>query len=286
LVATLEKADIAPLKAGGFIPPERFTAMAADGTTRIYGVILKPSNFDPAKRYPVIDQIYPGPQTRRTPTAFMDAIFDHSFSQAMAELGFIVVLVDGRGTPGRSKAFLDASYGKLANGGFIEDHVAAIQEIGRSRPWMDVDRVGIYGISGGGNATARAMFAFPDFFKVGVAQSGNHDQRGYTMMWGESYNGEDDGQNYLATSNAAIAKNLKGKLLLMHGDMDSNVSPALTLQVVDALIKANKDFDMKIIPNLGHAWGDYATRMTWDYMVRNLMGAEPPKEYAFPAERK
>ncbi|MDT9600118.1 S9 family peptidase [Sphingosinicella rhizophila] len=286
LVTLLEKADIRPLKAGGFTAPEAFTATAADGTTRLYGVMLKPSNFDPANRYPIIDQIYPGPQARRTPNDFMGAIFDHSFAQAMAELGFIVVLVDGRGTPGRTKAFLDASYGKLANGGFLEDHVAAIKELARSRPWMDVDRVGIYGISGGGNAAARAMFAFPDFFKVGVAHAGNHDQRGYTYMWGESYNGPIVGDNYAATSNAAIAKNLTGKLLLMHGDMDSNVSPALTLQVADALIKANKDFDLMIIPNLGHAWGNYATRMTWDYMVRNLMGAEPPKEYAFPAEEK
>lgn len=286
LVTTLEKADASPLSAGGFTPPQRFTAKAADGQTTLYGVILRPSHFDPSKIYPVIDQIYPGPQARRTPNGFMDAVFDHSFSQAMAELGFIVVLVDGRGTPGRNKAFLDLSYGKLANGGFLEDHVAAIKELGRSRPWMDLDRVGIYGVSGGGNATARAMFAFPEFYKVGVAHAGNHDQRGYTYMWGEIYNGPDDGQNYAATSNAAIAKNLKGKLLLMHGDMDSNVSPALTLQVADALIKSNKDFDMRLIPNLGHAWGSYATRVTWDYMVENLMGAIPPKEYAMPTAEK
>lgn len=286
LVTALERADASVLQAGGFVPPQRFTAKAADGQTTLYGVILRPSNFDPSKRYPVIDQIYPGPQARRTPNAFMEAVFDHSFSQSMAELGFIVILVDGRGTPGRDKAFLDLSYGKLANGGFLEDHVAAIKELGRSRPWMDVDRVGIYGISGGGNATARAMFMYPDFYKVGVAQAGNHDQRGYVYMWGEIYNGPDDGQNYVATSNAAIAKNLKGKLLLMHGDMDANVSPALTMQVADALIKANKDFDMKIIPNLGHDWGDYATRATWDYMVTNLMGATPPREYTMPAAEK
>jgi len=286
LVTVLERADASPLKTSGFTPPERFTARAADGQTTLYGVILRPSNFDPSRRYPVIDQIYPGPQARRTPSGFMEAVFDHSFSQAMAELGFIVVLVDGRGTPGRDKAFLDLSYGKLANGGFLEDHVAAIKELGGARPWMDLDRVGIYGISGGGNATARAMFTFPDFYKVGVAQAGNHDQRGYIYMWGEIYNGPDDGQNYAATSNAAIAKNLKGKLLLMHGDMDSNVSPALTMQVADALIKANKDFDMRIIPNLGHAWGPYATRITWDYMVENLMGATPPKEYAMPMAEK
>jgi dipeptidyl aminopeptidase/acylaminoacyl peptidase len=282
LVTLLERADPAPLKAEGFTAPERFTAMAADGTTVLYGAILRPSNFDPSKRYPVIDSIYPGPQARRTPDTFMEAVFDYGFASAMAELGFVVVLIDGRGTPRRHKAFLNLSYGKLANGGFLEDHVAAIRELGRTRRWMDLDRVGIYGISGGGYATARAMFTFPDFYKVGVAHAGNHDQRGYIYGWGESYNGPIVGDNYTATSNAAIAKNLKGKLLLMHGDMDSNVSPALTLQVADALIKANKDFDLMIIPNLGHAWGDYGMRVTWDYMVRNLMGATPPKEYALP----
>ncbi len=282
LVIEVERADTSLLKAGGYTPPERFTATAADGTTPLYGVILRPSHFDPTKTYPVIDSIYPGPQGRRTPDSFMDAVFDYGFASAMAELGFIVVLVDGRGTPGRNKAFLNLSYGKLANGGFLEDHVAAIRELGRARRWMDLDRVGIYGISGGGNATARAMFTYPDFYKVGVAHAGNHDQRGYIYGWGESYNGPIVGDNYTATSNAAIAKNLKGKLLLMHGDMDSNVSPALTLQVADALIKANKDFDLMIIPNLGHAWGDYGMRLTWDYMVRNLMGATPPKEYAMP----
>jgi dipeptidyl aminopeptidase/acylaminoacyl peptidase len=282
LVTTLERADLAPLKAGGLTLPEAFTAKAADGATTLHGIILRPSTFDPSKRYAVIDQIYPGPQARRTPNSMMGALFDHSFAQAMAELGFVVVLVDGRGTPGRSKAFLDQSYGKLSNGGFLEDHVAAIQELGKTRPWMDLDRVGVYGISGGGNATARAMFLYPDFFKVGIANAGNHDQRGYVALWGESYNGPLAGDNYSSTSNAAIAKNLKGKLLLMHGDMDANVSPALTLQVVDALIKANKDFDLLLIPNQGHDWGTYRTRVTWDYMVRNLMGATPPKEYVMP----
>jgi dipeptidyl-peptidase-4 len=280
LVATLEHADLSPLDAsGGVTLPEAFTATAADGTTTLYGVILRPSNFDPAKRYPVIDQIYPGPQIRRTPNSLTGAVFDPFFSQAMAELGFVVVLVDGRGTPGRGKAFLDQSYGKLFKGGFLEDHVAAIKELAQTRPWMDVDKVGIYGVSGGGDATARAMFLYPDFFKVGVANAGNHDQRGYLSQWGETYNGPIVGDNYTSTSNAAIAKNLTGKLLLMHGDMDSNVSPALTMQVVDALIKANKDFDLLIVPNQGHAWGDYGTRVTWDYFVRNLMGATPPKEY-------
>jgi dipeptidyl-peptidase-4 len=283
LVATLERADLSPLKAsGGVTLPQAFTATAADGTTTLYGVVLRPSNFDPAKRYPVVDQIYPGPQTRRTPNSLTGAMFDHSFAQAVAELGFVVVLVDGRGTPGRSKAFLDESYGKLFNGGFLEDHIAAIKELAKTRPWMDLDKVGIYGISGGGNATGRAMFAYPDFFKVGVAASGNHDQRGYLSLWGETYNGPLQGDNYTSTSNAAIAKNLKGKLLLMHGDMDNNVSPALTMQVVDALIKANKDFDLLIVPNQGHAWGDYGTRKTWDYLVTNLMGATPPKEYLMP----
>jgi dipeptidyl-peptidase-4 len=279
LVATLEHADLSPLKAAGFTPPEPFTAMAADGKTTLYGVILRPANFDPSKRYPVVDQIYPGPQVRRVTSGFMETLFEPAFAQGTAELGFVVVLIDGRGTPGRGKAFLDQSYGKLANGGFLEDHVAAIKEIGKSRPWMDLDKVGIYGYSGGGYATARAMFMYPDFYKVGVAHAGAHDERAYVNAWGETYNGPIEGDNYSSLSNAAIAKNLKGKLLLMHGETDANVSPALTMQVADALIKANKDFDLLIIPNLGHTFGPYGTRRTWDYLVTNLMGATPPKEY-------
>jgi dipeptidyl-peptidase-4 len=281
LVSVVARADISLLKSEGFTPPERFSVMAADGVTPIYGVILRPSNFDPARKYPVVDSIYPGPQMRRVVNpGFSNLLFDnYSFPQSMAELGFVVVLIDGRGTPGRSKTFLDQSYGKLSSAGTLEDHVAGIKALGAQRPYMDLDRVGIYGYSGGGYGTARALFAYPDFYKVGVAHAGNHDQRGYIAVWGDSYNGPDDGKNYLAASNALIAKNLKGKLLLTHGDMDTNVSPALTMQVVDALIKANKDFDMLLVPNLGHRFDDYLTRVTWDYFVRNLMGATPPKEY-------
>ncbi|MDT9600123.1 S9 family peptidase [Sphingosinicella rhizophila] len=286
LVTLLEQADWSRLRAGGFVPPERFTATAADGKTRLYGVLLRPSNFDPARRYPVVDQIYPGPQTRRTPNGFMDALFDHSFAQAVAELGFIVMLVDGRGTPGRDKAFLDLSYGKLAKGGFIEDHVAAIRQLGATRPWMDLDRVGIYGMSAGGDAAARAIFLYPDVFKVAIAHAGSHDQRGNIHWWGEAYNGPDDGKNYTATSNAALAGNLKGKLLLIHGEMDPNVSPALTGQVVDALIKANKDFQMLLVPNLGHSWDDYTIRIAWDYLVEHLMGVTHPREYRMPSEEE
>jgi dipeptidyl aminopeptidase/acylaminoacyl peptidase len=280
LVSVLERADVSRLQAAGFRPPEPFTSVSADGKTPLYGVMLRPSNFDPSKKYPVVDSIYPGPQLRRTPNSFLPAVFDRQgFSQALAELGFIVILVDGRGTPGRSKAFLDQSYGDLSLELALQDHVATINQLAGQYPWMDLERVGIYGISAGGYAAARAILKFPDIFKVGVAHAGNHDQRGIFRSWAEGFIGPDDGRNYAAAANPGIARNLKGKLLLMHGDMDPNVSSALTLQLVDALIKSNKDFDMKIIPNLTHAWGDYATRTTWDYMVRNLMGAEPPSEY-------
>jgi dipeptidyl-peptidase 4 len=281
LIATLEKADISALTKEGFSMPEPFEVLAADGKTKLYGTILKPSRFDPTRKYPVIDSIYPGPQMMRVPRTFSMTVFDMMGASAVAELGFIVVTVDGRGTPLRSKAFLEESYGKLGQAGNLEDHIAAIRQLAQRRAWMDLERVGIFGQSGGGYASTHAILQYPDFYKVAVSGAGNHDQRGYLPVWGESYNGPDDGKNYLEAANAPLAKNLRGKLLLIHGDMDDNVHPALTMQVVDALIKANKDFDMLIVPNAGHGvmMEGYAQRRQWDYFVRHLMGAEPPADY-------
>jgi dipeptidyl aminopeptidase/acylaminoacyl peptidase len=163
--------------------------------------------------------------------------------------------------------------------------VAVIRELGRRYPYMDLNHVGIYGTSGGGYATVKALAAFPDFFKVGVADAGNHEQRGYIAVWGETYNGPDDGANYTAAANRLLAANITGKLFLLHGDMDSNVLPSHTLQVADALIKANRDFDLLIVPNAGHGTLEprsYALRRAWDFLVRHLMGVEPPTGYAFP----
>ncbi len=291
LVAEIERADISRLTTLGFKAPERFTALAADGKTMLYGNILRPSNFDPARRYPVLDAIYPGPQSHRARPSFEASLFDRGTGQAYAELGFVVVVVDGRGTHGRSKAFHDLSYSGLGQAGHIEDHVAVIKELGKRYPYLDLDRVGIYGTSGGGYASTHAILTYPDFYKVAMSDAGNHDQRGYILVWGETYNGPESGSNYLDAANATFAANLKGKLFLLHGDMDINVSPVLTLQVVDALIKANKDFDLLIVPNAGHGTAiapGYGLRRAWDYGVRNLMGATPPVEYNLspPAAKK
>jgi dipeptidyl aminopeptidase/acylaminoacyl peptidase len=206
--------------------------------------------------------------------------------QSLAELGFIVVCIDGMGTSNRSKAFHDALFGDLADN-TIPDQVAGIKELAAKYPWIDADRVGIYGHSGGGAATAAAMFHFPDFFKVGFSESGNHDNREYEDDWAEKWvgllkKGADGSTNYDSQANQNFAKNLKGHLLLVHGTMDDNVPPNNTLLVVDALIKANKDFDLLMIPNARHEYGaatPYVTRRRWDYFVHYLAGGVPPAEY-------
>jgi dipeptidyl aminopeptidase/acylaminoacyl peptidase len=286
LVAEIERADISKLTAVGFTPPERFSALAADGKTLLYGNVLRPSNFDPNKRYPVLDSPYPGPQSHRAQPNFLATVFDRMEAQTYAELGFIVVLVDGRGSHGRSKRFHDESYGGLAQAGHLDDHVAVIKELARRYPYMDLDRVGIFGTSGGGYATVHALEMFPDFFKIGVSDAGNHDQRGYIAVWGETYNGPESGSNYTAAANPLLVDSIKGKLFLMHGDMDSNVLPSQTFQLVDALIKANKDFELLIVPNAGHGLlmlDPYPLRRSWDFMVRNLMHVEPPAGYDLKA---
>jgi dipeptidyl aminopeptidase/acylaminoacyl peptidase len=284
VIAEVDRSTFNRQKTLVYTPPERFSALAADGKTHLYGTIFRPSDFDPAKRYPIIDSPYPGPQANRTHVGFEANLFDGIGAQAMAELGFVVFTVDGRGTYGRSKSFHDESYGGLAQAGHLDDHVAVIQQLAQRYATIDADRAGIFGISGGGYATAHAMFTHPDVFKVGVADAGNHDQRAYLQVWGETYNGPEVGSNYTDAANALLAKNLKGKLLLMHGDMDINVSPYQTLQVVDALIKANKDFDLLIVPNAGHGtmWPfSYPLRRMWDYFVQHLQGATPPAQYDF-----
>lgn len=281
-VAVLADADISALRAGGLAFPEPFSVLAADGKTRIYGNLLRPSRFDASRKYAVIDAVYPGPQGIRTPKTFMGSVFDWNFAQSLAELGFVVVTLDGRGTPLRSKSFHDFSYGKMQDAGGLEDHVAGLRELAASRPYMDMNRTGVYGHSGGGYAAARAILAYPDFYKVAIASAGNHDQRGYTLMWGPTYQGPYDQKVWAPQINATLANRLEGKLLLIHGDMDDNVHPALTMQLANALIKANKDFDLLILPNANHEVSGsigYFARRHWDYFVRNLMGATPPAGY-------
>ena len=282
LITTLEKADISRLTATGWKPVTPITVKARDGSTDLYGLLYRPTNFDPSKKYPIVNHIYPGPQTGSVGTRnFLSARSD---SQALAELGFIVVEIDGMGTPGRSKKFHDAYFGDMGDN-TIPDQVAGMKELARRFPWIDIDRVGIWGHSGGGYATAAAMFRFPDFFKVGISEAGNHDNRNYEDDWAEKWQGLLDGNNYDNQANQLLAKNLKGKLLLAHGTTDSNVPPDNTLLVVNELIKANKDFDLLLLPNRGHAFGNdlYMIRRRWDYFVRNLLGAEPPKDYELHA---
>ena len=284
LALEVAKQDISKLTAAGWKPPTPFTVKARDGKTDLYGLMFKPTDFDSAKKYPIVNYVYPGPQTGSCGGRSFNPA--HGDLQPLAELGFVVVCIDGMGTPWRSKAFHEAYYADLGDD-TIPDQVAGMKELASRYPWIDIDRAGMYGHSGGGNATAAALFHFPDFFKVGISESGNHDNRDYEDDWAEKWAGllvknPDGSSNYDSQANQATAKNLKGHLLLAHGTMDDNVPPNNTLLVVDALIKANKDFDLLIIPNAHHGYGaasQYMTRRRWDYFVRYLAGAVPPFEY-------
>ncbi len=282
--ADVAREDITRLKATGWRPPVQIEVKARDGQTDLYGFLFRPSDFSTDKHYPIINHVYPGPQTGSCgPRNFLAA---HGDLQSLAELGFIVICLDGEGTPFRSKAFHEFYFGDLGDN-TIPDQVTGMQQLAERYPWIDLPRTGIYGHSGGGNATAAAMFHYPDFFKVGIAESGNHDNRDYEDDWAEKWNGllvkQPDGtSNYDSQANQNTAKNLKGHLLLAHGTADDNVPPANTLLVVDALIKANKDFDLLLIPDAHHGYGEasqYMTRRRWDYFVRYLMEATPPHEY-------
>jgi dipeptidyl-peptidase 4 len=283
-VMEVTRQDIAKLRATGWKPLTPITVKARDGTTDLYGFLFRPTNFDPARRYPLVDRVYPGPQAGSCGSRDFSAA--HVDMQSLAELGFVVVCLDGMGTPERSKSFHDALYGDMADN-TIPDQVAGIKQLAAKYPWIDAERVGIYGHSGGGAATAAAMFHFPDFFKVGVSESGNHDNRVYEDDWAEKWLGllkknPDGTTNYDSQANENSAKNLKGRLLLIHGTMDDNVPPNNTLLVVDALIKANKDFDLLMIPNAKHGYEaatPYVTRRRWDYFVQYLAGGLPPMEY-------
>jgi len=303
VVLELSKGNVDGLRRTGWTPAETFTVKARDGVTDLYGVMYKPSNFDPARHYAIITNIYPGPQIgsvgdwvfkgpdsyagTRVETEQVDrnenrVTSKEGMGRSLAELGFIVIELDAMGSAHRSKAFEDYFYGHVADGG-LPDQISAIKQLAVRYPWIDPDRVGVFGHSGGGFAAGAAMLHYPGFFKVGVSESGNHDFRIYGWYWGEKYQGlyEKRGttDNYEAEADYKYAANLQGKLLLIHGDMDCNNPPAETLRVVDALVKANKDFDMLLVPDAGHQMPDYVTRRVWDYFVRNLLLAEPPKNY-------
>jgi dipeptidyl-peptidase-4 len=289
LIATLEKTDVSRLAATGWKPPTPFTVRSADDKWDLYGLMFTPSKLNPDIKYPVIVYIYPGPQGGSVGSWSFQAA--RSDCNALTELGFVVVQLEGSCNPGRSKSFHDACYGNMGVN-TLPDQVSGLKQLAEKYSFLDLERIGIWGHSGGGFATAAAMFKFPDFFKVGISESGNHDNRNYEDDWGERYIGletiNNNGiSNYENQANQVYAGNLKGKLLLVHGGMDDNVPPYNSYLVADALIKANKDFDFLLLPNARHGYGSdsfYIMRRRWDYFVQNLLMAIPPKEFIITTE--
>ncbi len=271
-VAALEEADASGLERAGWRGPERFVAKGRDGVTDIYGVIYRPLNMVEGRKYPVIEKIYAGPQGAYVPKEFRE----YDEMQALAELGFIVVQLDGMGTSYRSKAFHDVCWRNLADAGF-PDRVSWIRAAAEHEPAMDLERVGIYGGSAGGQNAMRALLDHGDFYDVAVADCGCHDNRVDKMWWNELWLGWPVGAQYVESSNVEHAHRLQGKLLLIVGELDRNVDPASTMQVVDALVKADKDFDLLVIPGTGHGAAEtpYGKRRRMDYFVRHLLGVEP-----------
>ncbi len=277
VVMTLEKADASALLATGWKPPEAFVAKGRDGATDIYGVIVRPTNYDPKKKYPVIEYIYAGPHDSFVPKSWGV----QWGMQAQAELGFIVSQVDGMGTSNRSKKFHDVAWRNIGDAGF-PDRILWHKAVAAKYPQYDVNRVGIYGGSAGGQNAMGALLFHPEFYKVAVSFAGCHDNRMDKIWWNEQWMGWPIGPQYDASSNVVNASKLQGKLLLLFGELDENVDPSSTLQVANALIKANKTFDLFVFPNGDHAVGrrgtlqSYGDRKQWDYFVHQLHGVEVP----------
>ena len=293
----LSSSNTDELKKNGWQEPIEFNVKARDEKTDLYGLLFLPSNYEDNEKYPVLNYIYPGPQSGSVGNySFMVTRRDF---QALAELGFIVVAVDAMGTPGRSKSFHDSYYGNMGDNG-LPDNITAIEQLSKKYSAMDLSRIGIWGHSGGGFASTAALLRYSDFYDVAVSSSGNHDNRNYEADWGEKWHGllepldidskdnssEYDAKktNYDIQANQLFVENLKGKLLIAHGMLDDNVPPSNTMLVVDELIKANKDFDLILFPNKRHGYGDmsnYMMRRKWDYFVKHLKGLEPPKGFSF-----
>lgn len=270
---------LASMKRASAPSARAFNTLASDGVTRIHGVMFLPTDFDESKCYPLIDYIYPGPQKAQQPQAYMALGAAQALS--LAELGFVTIMLDTRGAPVGSRAFHQAGYGELLEPQ-LADHAAAVRELCARHSFIDADRIGMLGWSGGGHATARALFDYGDLFKVGVAVCGDHDPSAYAAFWSDKYRGPGMPEDFARQANAAVAGKLTGKLLLISGDMDDNVHPAQTLGLVDALIRANKDFDLLIVPNEDHyvlTTSGYAQRRVWDYFVTHLMRRDPPREF-------
>ena len=281
----------------GWQEPLEFNVKARDDKTDLFGIMYLPSDYKKNKKYPILNYIYPGPQSGSVGN--YSFIVSRKDFQSLAELGFIVVSVDAMGTPGRSKSFHDAYYGNMGDNG-IPDNIYAIQQLANKYSFMDISKVGIWGHSGGGFASTAAILKYPDFYNVAVSTSGNHDNRNYIADWGEKWHGllkplglskndrkldfDISKSNYDIQANQLLVNNLKGKLLLAHGLLDDNVPPSSTFLVVDALINANKDFDLILFPNKRHSYGNsnnYMTRRKWDYFVKHLKNINPPKNFSF-----
>jgi dipeptidyl aminopeptidase/acylaminoacyl peptidase len=278
LVAEIERTEIRALVAAGWKAPEVFTTKGRDGSTDIWGLIFRPSTFDPARKYPVIENIYAGPHGSHVPKNF--AAF--YASQAQAELGFIVVQIDGMGTSNRSKAFHDVAWQNLGDAGF-PDRILWHRAVAAKYPAYDITRVGIYGGSAGGQNAMGALLFHPDFYKAAVSYAGCHDNRMDKIWWNEQWMGWPLGAQYSRSSNVDNASKLQGALLLVVGELDTNVDPASTLQVVSALVKADKEFDLLVVPGENHGAGRsgtyvaYGQRKQYDFFVEQLMGAVPPR---------
>lgn len=269
---TLQTADITDLQNAGWKSPEVFAAKGRDGKTDIWGIFIRPTNFDPQKKYPVIEMVYAGPQSFYVSKTWSSNYYLHS----LAELGFIVVQVDGMGTSWRSKAFHDVCWKNLKDAGF-EDRIAWIKALGNKYSFVDATNVGIFGGSAGGQNAAAAVLFHHDFYKAAVASCGSHDNRVDKIWWNEQWMGYPIGPHYAGSSNAVNAHKLGGKLMLIVGELDDNVDPASTLQVANALIKANKNFDLIVIPGLGHSGGgEFGERKRRDFFVKHLLHVEPP----------
>ena len=271
LVCKLEQADISELLATGWKLPEPFHAKGRDGKTDIWGIIYRPSQFDPNTRYPIIEDIYAGPHDSHVSKTFSAT----RSQQALAELGFIVVKIDGMGTSNRSKAFHDVCWQNVGGAG-LPDRILWIKAAAKKYPYMDTSRVGIFGTSAGGQSSTGALLFHPDFYKVAVSACGCHDNRLDKASWNEQWMGYPVGPHYAAQSNIDNAHKLQDKLFLIVGELDTNVPPESTMRVVDALIKANKDFDLLVIPGAGHtSGGRYGNRRRYDFFVQHLHGKQP-----------
>ena len=272
-VMKLAEADVKDLMATGWQYPEVFTAKGRDGITDIWGIIIRPLNFDPSRKYPVIENIYAGPHSSFVPKSFRTT---HSNMNSLAELGFIVVQIDGMGTSNRSKKFHDVAWKNIKDAGF-PDRILWMKAAADKYPYIDIDRVGIYGTSAGGQNSTGALLFHPEFYDVAVSSCGCHDNRMDKIWWNELWMGWPVDQSYIESSNVENAHLLQGKLLLINGEMDNNVDPASTTQLVNALIKAGKDFDYLLVPGMQHSTGGvYGERRRMDFFVENLLGIKPP----------